>query len=140
MVAKINTLANDEVKLRVIGLRQDGFSQREIANFMGIPRSTIRDFLNQKSYSEWWKEHEESPQLKGDIEDHHSNIKNLYEKGVAKKYILTSAQNNTFVHNKLLSTLKVISEELDAPIIVGTYTYNLTGFQNLQKDDDGIWF
>lgn len=140
MTAKDNTLANDEIKLRVISLRTDGFSQREIANFMGIPRSTIRDFLNQKSYSEWWQEHKNSPQLKGDVEDHHTNIKNLYEKGVAKKYILTSAQNNTFVHNKLLSTLEVMSKELDAAIIVGTYTYNLSGFQNLQKDDDDIWF
>ena len=57
-----------------------------------------------------------------------------------KKYIFTTAQNNTYVHKGFFEALKVYAKENDAEIIVLTTTYNKNAFQNSTKEDDGLWY
>ena len=52
-------------------------------------------------------------------------------KGSVKRFILTSAQNNTFVHNDFWSNLIAMAAHYDAQIMVGTFTYNQNNFGKL---------
>ncbi len=55
-----------------------------------------------------------------------------------KRFVFTSAQNNTYVHEKFLRSLEQYCSINDAELVVGTYKYNTNGFQNNSKDD--IWY
>lgn len=57
-----------------------------------------------------------------------------------KKFVFTSAQNNTEVHHKFLASLLTYCQENEAQLIIGQFTYNKNGFQNGQNDDNEIWF
>lgn len=51
-----------------------------------------------------------------------------------KRYILTSAQNNTYVHDAFLKSLESYAQANDAQLIVSLFTYNKNGYQNGTKD------
>ena len=128
------SLEHNSTKVEILRLINEGVSLRSIEESVGVSRSAISKFLRKESYKDWWSQNEK-PIASGTYLDHHSNVKKLNK----KRYILTSAQNNTFVHPGFLSALEVMAEEIDAQIIVGTYSYNTNGFQNLEKSD-GEWF
>lgn len=129
-----NPLESDDLKLEVVRLSNDGVSNSSLSQRFGVGRTTISDFLNGKTYQSWWEEFEKNP-MSGVIEDHHSNLKVLKK----TRYILTSAQNNTFVHAKFFQSLMNMKERLNAQLIVGTFSYNKRGFQNLEKGE-ADWF
>ena len=47
-----------------------------------------------------------------------------------KRFLLTSAQNNTDVHGNFLQTLEVAAKHLNAELLVSKFLYNKNGFQN----------
>ncbi len=49
-------------------------------------------------------------------------------KGEIKRYILTSAQNNTHVHDKVWRGLQALAKHYDAEVLVGTFSYNQNAF------------
>lgn len=128
------SLEHDSTKVEILRLVNEGVSLRNIEETLGISRSAISRFLRKETYKDWWVNNEK-PIASGSYLDHHSNVKKLNN----KRYILTSAQNNTFIHPSFLASLEVMAKDIDAKIIVGTYSYNTNGFQNLQKGD-GEWF
>lgn len=52
----------------------------------------------------------------------------LPAKGEVKRYILTSAQSNTYVHEQFFDNLLVYAEYLDAEVMVSRFTYNRTAY------------
>lgn len=52
----MSVLQDDNVKLRVIELANNGYNKQEVANIVGIPRQTISDFLNMNTYGVWWED------------------------------------------------------------------------------------
>lgn len=57
------------------------------------------------------------------------------------RFIITSAQNNTKVHEGFLSALETYAKENKAELIVSQFTYNKNGFQNSTKDDvEELWY
>lgn len=138
------SLENDDIKVEVLRLESDGYSHRQIEAITGVAKSSISSFLKKESYKSWWEERKHKPVALGDVYNHLAEV----EKLPGNRFILTSAQNNTFVFDKLLQTLEVIKKDLDARLLVGTYSYNKSGFQNLGKasqknvqDNEGdIWF
>src|SRR5271157_3030111 len=67
--------------------------------------------------------------------------------GTIKRYILTSAQNNTHVHEELLLNLEALAEYYKAEIIVGTYTYNQNQYGKLsvkkgtdKPEEKELWY
>jgi len=128
------SLNDDSVKIEVLRLHNEGLSLRKIADVVGISHSTIGKFLNKESYQQWWLDNDK-PIAAGALNDHHVNIRRME----GKRFILTSAQNNTFVHREFLASLETMAEHLDAQIIVGTFSYNTSGFQNLGKGE-ADWF
>jgi len=57
-----------------------------------------------------------------------------------KRFVFTSAQNNTFVHENFLSALMRFVDKNDAQLVVSRFSYNKNGFQNGQKDDGALWY
>lgn len=55
----------------------------------------------------------------------------LPDHGTVKRFILTSAQNNTFVHEAFWANVLAIAEHYDAQIMVGTFSYNQNNFGRL---------
>lgn len=55
----------------------------------------------------------------------------LPSKGDVKRYILTSAQNNTHVHKAFWENLQAMASHYDAKILVGTFSYNQNNFGQL---------
>ena len=131
----MNDLNDDRIKIEILRLKNEGLSYRKISNCLGIPKTTIGEFLRGETYSEWWAEYEDKPLISGYKYDHHSNI----TKTKNKRFILTSAQNNTFCNKDFLQSLQCMALYNNAQIIIGTFSYNKNGFQNLQKSD-ADWF
>lgn len=128
-------LSNDDVKVEVLRLANEGLTLSQISEHTGIPKSTLGDFVSGKSYKTWWANVDHKPFATGELHDHYTKIKRLNK----KRYIVTSAQNNTYVHRKFLRSLETMAKTIDAQIIVGTFTYNKNAFQNLEKGA-GEWY
>lgn len=131
---KDNILDNDDNKFEVIRLVNDGNSIAEIARMFGVSSKTVSKFMLKKTYKEFWANNQK-PVAAGQFYDHHHSIK----KAKGSRFILTSAQNNTFVHSAFLAALEQYASYVGAQIIVGTFSYNKNGFQNLEKGE-AEWF
>lgn len=56
------------------------------------------------------------------------------------RFVFTAAQNNTTVHKGFYDSLMRFCEDKDAQLVVSTFTYNKSGFQNGTKDNDELWY
>ncbi len=130
----MSVLDDQVVKLEVLRMVNDGVSQKDIATQHGVTRETINRFINKKTHVDWWEQNDK-PIASGSLYDHHHKVKTFSE----KKFIITSAQNNSYVHSKFLESLHVMAERYDARLMVGTFSYNKSGFQNLNKGE-AEWF
>lgn len=55
--------------------------------------------------------------------------------------MFTAAQNNTFVHKPFWKALQLFCRVNNAELIVGQFSYNKSGFQNLTKDgSEDTWY
>lgn len=113
---------------------QEKMTSRTIGEMYGVGKSTIGNFLRKETYTDFWESHEDKPLVTGEILSPESKRKVL----AGKKFVFTSAQNNTYVHDKFLKSLLHYCEEEDAELVVGTFHYNKTGFQNGKSDE--AWF
>jgi hypothetical protein len=71
----------------------------------------------------------------------------LPKNGQIKRYILTSAQNNTYVYDKVWDNILALAKFYDAEILVGTYSYNQNAFGELavkrgkaKKQEKELWY
>src|SRR5271157_3796795 len=90
---------------------------RATAKELGISRSSVRRKLEGTGLMK-------KPLVGGTKLGVTAETREHAEPGTIKRYILTSAQNNTHVHEELLLNLEALAEYYKAEIIVGTYTYN----------------
>ena len=93
-----------------------------IAREMGLVRSTVGKHLNVIGIKK--------PLAGGKLQAKASK-ESLPEDGAIRRYILTSAQNNTFIHEEFWNNLKTMSHYYNAQIMVGTFSYNQNNFGNL---------
>lgn len=128
------SLDSNDIKIEVLRLLNEGMPLSQISQRVGVSSSTISRFVNKKTYAEWWEQNQK-PIAAGYVKDHREEIPRLE----GNRFIITSAQNNTYVHRQFLESLETMAKRIDAKIIVGTFSYNTNGFQNLQKGD-GEWF
>lgn len=113
---------------------QDGVSLKQLSNIFGISKSAVKRFLSGTTYESFWDAHSEKGIAAGETKDPTHKRKIL--KG--SRYVITSAQNNTFVHDKFLKSLLKYCEENGAELLVATFHYNKNGFQN--GADKEVWF
>ena len=108
-----------------------------VAREMGIYRSTVYKHL--KSAGVMAKK-----PLAGGKRQAKIHKENLPTSGI-KRYILTSAQNNTYIHKEFWENLTAMAKHYDAQIMVGTFSYNQNKFgklavkQGTEKPVDRLW-
>jgi hypothetical protein len=130
-------MAQAEKHSKLSAHQQHGVEQRErvaelytkhaghiptIAREMGLARSTV------------WK-HLQKLGIKKPIAGGKQRVVVLKETkpsaGNVKRYILTSAQNNTLVHADFWANVQAMAKHYDARIMVGTFSYNQNNFGKL---------
>ncbi len=102
---------------------KQGGNQSATARAMGIHRRTVDRHLRQTSLLK--------KPLAGGKQHAEGTKTNLPTKGTIKRYILTSAQNNTHVHKAFWTNLTALADHYDAKILVGTFSYNQNNFGRL---------
>ena len=93
-----------------------------IARSMGLARSTVWAHLQKLGIKK---------PLAGGKQRAAETKESLPTVGGVKRYILTSAQNNTYVHAEFWANVKALAEQYDAQILVGTFSYNQNNFGSL---------
>ena len=128
-----NKVFSKEELLEMIRLRdQEGLSQRKIGHKFGVGKSTVGDFFRKETYTDFWDEYDKKPHLSGTIKNKLETRRRL--KG--SKFVVTSAQNNTYVHDKFLKSLENYCSFNEAKLLISTYVYDKKGWQNAGKNPD----
>ncbi len=97
---------------------------RATAAELGISRRTVlRNMQNAGKVKK--------PLVAGSVQGLKATKTRLPPEGKVKRYILTSAQNNTYVNEKAWEALLLLSMHYDAEILVGTFSYNQNAYGKL---------
>jgi hypothetical protein len=64
----------------------------------------------------------------------------LRTKLAGTRFVFTSAQNNTHVHEGFFKSLMNFCNEKDAELFISPFAYNKSGFQSGTKEDDSLWY
>jgi hypothetical protein len=109
-----------------------------IAREMGLVRSTVGEHLKVIGIKK---------PLAGGKRQAKAKKEALPTAGSIKRYILTSAQNNTYVHKEFWANVEVMAQYYSAQILVGTFSYNQNNFGNLavkrgtkKPYENKLWF
>ena len=98
-----------------------GGNVRATAKKLGVSRHTVTRRIRKVGVGE-------KPLAGGTKEGTKTEGLKLPAKGKVKRYIVSAAQNNTYVHQELLANLETLAKYYDAEIIIGTYTYNQNAY------------
>lgn len=137
--SKKNRRPNGETKKLVLeAFHRLGKNVSATARELGLARATVQEHLrgiNTKPMHGGQDERTEAVELANP------------PVGRIRRFILTSAQNNTKVHAPTWLSLRTLAKHYDAAIMVGTYSYNTNAFGKLavkagKKQDyqDELWF
>ena len=109
-----------------------------IAKDMGLVRSTVREHIQKMGIKK---------PLAGGKQRASILKEALPEIGTVKRFILTSAQNNTWIHKDFWENVQTMAEYYNAKILVGTFSYNQNNFGRLavkkgtkKPYEDELWF
>lgn len=97
-----------------------GGNQLAIVRETGIARSTVQYHIKKLGI--------EKPLVGGAMKGRETVINKLPKDGEIARYVLTSAQSNTKIHEDFWNNLQVFVEELDATLYCASYTYNLAAY------------
>jgi hypothetical protein len=98
---------------------------RATASELGIGRWTVLRNVRKQGKGKI------KPLVSGSVKGIEAKVQELPAPGQIKRYILTSAQNNTLVHAQFWTNLLAFAKFYDAEILVGTYSYNQNVFGEL---------
>jgi transposase-like protein len=128
----------------VVAVEEADSNITEAARTLGINRSTLQTRLR---YARERLGIAPGKLSGGSIGVREQVVKSLPKRGEVKRYILTSAQNNTKVHDGWFNLL-ALAEHYDAEIYVGTFSYNKNSYQSHAakwksgqgSDQDEMWY
>ena len=120
---------------QALSLKKQGMKSRAIAAALGVSKSIV-NYWCAGATAGAREAAELKPVADGYAISRHEKRKQLNK----KRYIITSAQNNTHIHRKFWQTLLAAKDFLGAELIVSTFTYNRHGFSNLGKNDEDLWY
>jgi hypothetical protein len=102
-------------------------SQRAVAEHTGIPRTTLQDWLKKSAEPVFATRSQPKP------------IIITTPRRETKRFIFTSAQDNTQVHEGFLDNLEAYADHMGAKLHVGRFTYNKRLFEDNRKDKADWW-
>lgn len=111
------------------------------ARALGLSRGTVQEAVKKAGL-------DKKPLVAGDKKGTVETKALLPAKGLVKRYILTSAQNNTRVNMPFWNGLLALAEHYEAEIMVGTFAYNTNAYApnpakrgtNKVGKEDGMWY
>lgn len=92
------------------------------ARAVNMERSTVRKYLKEAGL------YDERPMFAGRFAEMEVETRPLPKKGKVKRYILTCAQNNTLVAQKVWDNLNALVDHYSAELMVATFTYNKASY------------
>lgn len=101
---------------------QTGGNISEVARQLGKSRATIQYHVRKLKLT---------PLAAGRISEMKVESRAVPLKGKVKRYIITSAQNNTHVNGKVWQNMLALAEHYKAEILIGSFTYNLNQYGKL---------
>lgn len=121
-----------ESLLEIVRLdNQTNISNAVIGKMFDVNSSTISRFLNRKTFKDFWEEYDNKPHLSGSLEETVPEVQ-----ATGTKYVITCAQNNTYVHDGFLKSLENYCQLNDAELLISTFVYDRSGFKRAEKDAD----
>jgi len=89
----------------------------------------------------------EKPIAAGSLKGIEAETAALPKAGQVKRYILTSAQNNTYVYDKVWENILALAKYYKAEIMIGTYSYNQNAYGpadvkrgKAKVKDNNLWY
>ncbi|AUR84839.1 hypothetical protein NVP1063O_172 [Vibrio phage 1.063.O._10N.261.45.C7] len=141
----------DNTIQHIIDLKSEDENNRDNPKFKGVLLSN-RDISevvfgvrsSESTVRRVWKKYKQQGHYQGVVGDNPiaggtvetPDVKRKVLSG--KKFVITSAQNNTYVHTDFLKSLEVYCEEEGAELLISCFYYNKNGFQNGKRE--GAWF
>lgn len=107
-----------EIRDKIVELyNESGGNVTRVADAINVARGTVYYHLKKSGIK---------PQVmsEGQVSVRAPKKQSLPKRGRVRRYILTSAQNNTHVHVPVFNNLVALADHYDAQMIVGTFTYN----------------
>lgn len=101
-----------------------GGSVRAVAKELGLTREPVLERARKLGLVK-------KPLAAGKLVERPERKMALPPKGIIKRYICTSAQNNTHINQNFWDALLALADYYDAQILVGTFTYNQNAFGRL---------
>lgn len=89
---------------------------------------TLANEASSKRRRENWKK---KRSISGTVKGTRKARRDLPPRGHVKRYILTSAQNNTLVYDEVWKSLAALAKHYDAEIMVGTFSYDQNKFRQM---------
>ncbi len=118
-------LTEDELRGAWRTLSESRGNISEAARRLGINRSTFKSRLERAVLV--LGEDVTASHVGGSLQPLETFSRPLPKRGV-KRYILSCAQNNTFVHAQLWKNLSALAEHRDAEILISRFNYNLGAY------------
>lgn len=100
-------------------------SQRQAANYLKVPRSTLQGWLRDKAKAEV-----ETPVLPTFNVMRKDEPIHVATDGKVKRFILTAAQDQSAIHGTFLRNLEIYAHFMNAEILIGGFTYNKSLFED----------
>lgn len=140
-IKNIIDLKQEDINNRKKGKKFKGglLSNRDIAEqILGNRKaeSTVRRIWREYCLKGYYRGYTGSSPIAGGT---YSEPKELQGSFKGKRFVFTSAQNNTFSHKPFVDSLLHYVDYIGAELVVGTFSYNKNGFQNGIKDKKDDW-
>jgi len=115
---------NVEHQQEVVAAFQKHGTVSGAAREMGLTRATVQKHLRKAGANK-------KPMAAGKLSARPDRRVALPRGAAVKRYICTSAQNNTRVNDEFLTALQALASHYEARLLVGTFTYNQNAFGKL---------
>lgn len=115
----------------------------QTAKNVGVDAKTVRRHLDKAGI-----DRQATIIADGKINEPEYDVVKSPKKNDVKRFIITSAQNNTYIHEELWNNLLTYAKHMDAEIFVGTFSYNKSSFgvkavkrgTKIETDTDELWY
>ena len=142
----------DNTILQIIELKSEDENNRENPKFKGslLSNRDISEIVfglrtSESTVRRVWKKYKQQGHYKGVVGNNpiaggsYFEPKDIQGTFKGKRFLFTSAQNNTFRHEGFVDSLLNYTKHIGAELVVGTFSYNKNGFQNGTKKSDKEW-
>ena len=131
----------ERMQTEIVAAYQETGTISSTARVTGYTRDTVRRYLGKAGF-------DPKPMFSGRINERDVTARQLPAEGEVKTYILTSAQNNTYVHERVWDNLLALADHYDAELLIGTFSYQkgVYGAKAVKKgtasaaDREKLWF